>query len=165
MSFPFNKEVPGCILGPTKDEGNEMAQWVMKNNDNVVPCQTLRPLNVAELNSGTNFRSHMLFDSLIEKRWGSSINPPPEKILDNQDPYEEYDDNDKIARSCPEVEETVDTNGTLIDQQPAYHRIINAKVQLHHQNYLTTGKVKRRTLGPDGRTAGSYHDNPMLNST
>eukprot|EP00957_Ditylum_brightwellii_P187507 14279826-Ditylum_brightwellii.AAC.1 len=40
------------------------------------------------------------------------------------------------------MEETVDAIGTLIDQQPAYNKIINAAV-----------------------TAGSYHDNPMLNFT
>eukprot|EP00957_Ditylum_brightwellii_P052013 3945376-Ditylum_brightwellii.AAC.1 len=48
------------------------------------------------------------------------------------------------------MEETVDAIGTLIDQQPAYNMIIN---------------VKRRALGLDGRTADSYHDKPMLNST
>ena len=35
--FPFNKEVLGRILGPAKGEGNEMAQWVLKANGNVVP--------------------------------------------------------------------------------------------------------------------------------
>eukprot|EP00957_Ditylum_brightwellii_P088028 6705216-Ditylum_brightwellii.AAC.1 len=48
------------------------------------------------------------------------------------------------------MEETVDANGTLIDQQPAYNKIIHAE---------------RRALEPDGRTAGSYHDKAMLNST
>eukprot|EP00957_Ditylum_brightwellii_P015290 1151887-Ditylum_brightwellii.AAC.1 len=62
------------------------------------------------------------------------------------------------------MEETVDANSTLIDQQLAYNKIINAKVQLHHQDHITTGKVKRRALGADGRTTGSYHDNPMLSS-
>eukprot|EP00957_Ditylum_brightwellii_P122403 9333716-Ditylum_brightwellii.AAC.1 len=38
-------------------------------------------------------------------------------------------------------------------------------MQLHHQDHITAGRVKRRTLGPDGRTAGSYRDNPMLNFT
>eukprot|EP00957_Ditylum_brightwellii_P201451 15325708-Ditylum_brightwellii.AAC.1 len=64
-----------------------------------------------------------------------------------------------------EIEETVDANGTLIDQQPTYNKIVNAKVQLHHQDHIITGKVKRRTLGPNGKTSGSYHDNSMLNST
>eukprot|EP00957_Ditylum_brightwellii_P130335 9942400-Ditylum_brightwellii.AAC.1 len=53
----------------------------------------------------------------------------------------------------------------MSNQQPAYKRIINTEVQLHHQDHLTIGKVKRRELGPDGRTASSYHDNPMLNTT
>eukprot|EP00957_Ditylum_brightwellii_P182443 13898526-Ditylum_brightwellii.AAC.1 len=63
------------------------------------------------------------------------------------------------------MEETFDATGTLIDQQPAYNKIINADMQLHHQDHITTGKVKRRALAPNGRTAGSYHDNPMRNST
>eukprot|EP00957_Ditylum_brightwellii_P071578 5442489-Ditylum_brightwellii.AAC.1 len=63
------------------------------------------------------------------------------------------------------MEKTADANGKLIDQQPAYNTIINAEVQLHHQNHTTTGNVKRRAIGPNGRTDGSYHDNPILNST
>eukprot|EP00957_Ditylum_brightwellii_P010807 819328-Ditylum_brightwellii.AAC.1 len=62
------------------------------------------------------------------------------------------------------MEETVDANGTLIDQQPAYNKLVNAEVQLHYQDHITTGKVKRGALGPNGKTAGSYHDNPMLDS-
>eukprot|EP00957_Ditylum_brightwellii_P048113 3652243-Ditylum_brightwellii.AAC.1 len=130
-----------------------MAQWVMKGNDNVVPHQTLRSLNVDELNSQTEIRVCKLFDSMIKKRWGSSINPPPETTPDDQDPYEEYEDEDEVSRSLPEIKETVDANGTLIDQQPAYDTIINAEGQLHHQDHFKTGKVKRRVLGPNGRTA------------
>eukprot|EP00957_Ditylum_brightwellii_P126095 9612311-Ditylum_brightwellii.AAC.1 len=168
MSFPFNKEVLGCILGPTKGEGNEMAQWVMKGNANVVPHQTSRSLNVAELNSETKIRSHKNFNLMIERRWGLPIYPSSETTPNNWDPYEDNEDDeddDEIAKPLPEVDETVDANDTLIDQQPAYDRIINAEVQLHHQDHLTTGKVKRRALGPNGKTAGSYHDNPILNST
>ncbi len=34
--FPCNKEVLGRVLGPAKGEGNEMAQWILKANGNVV---------------------------------------------------------------------------------------------------------------------------------
>eukprot|EP00957_Ditylum_brightwellii_P141006 10742407-Ditylum_brightwellii.AAC.1 len=37
MSFLFNKEILGCVLEPAKGEGNEMAQWVMKGNGDIVP--------------------------------------------------------------------------------------------------------------------------------
>eukprot|EP00957_Ditylum_brightwellii_P001453 113399-Ditylum_brightwellii.AAC.1 len=68
MSFPFNKVILGLVLGPAKGEGNEMAQWAMKSNGNVVPCQNLRSLKVEELKIKTEIRSRNLFDSLIERR-------------------------------------------------------------------------------------------------
>eukprot|EP00957_Ditylum_brightwellii_P031452 2385101-Ditylum_brightwellii.AAC.1 len=63
MSFPFNKEILGHALGPANGEGNEIAQWVMKGNGNVMPHQTLRLLKVKELNSKTEFRSCNLFST------------------------------------------------------------------------------------------------------
>jgi hypothetical protein len=36
-AFPFQKEQLGCCLGPAKNEGKEMAQWVLKDNGKVVP--------------------------------------------------------------------------------------------------------------------------------
>lgn len=50
-SFPFNREVLGRVLGPARGEGNEMAQWVLKSNGNVVPRRTLRPLKPEEIRS------------------------------------------------------------------------------------------------------------------
>eukprot|EP00957_Ditylum_brightwellii_P143774 10954836-Ditylum_brightwellii.AAC.1 len=118
MNFPFNKEILGHVLGPAKGEGNKMVQWVMKgngnSNGNVVPQQTLRLLNVEELNSKTETRSYNLFGPLVEKRWGMSINPPQGSTPNDWDPYDEYQDTDEIARLLPEMEETVDANITLI---------------------------------------------------
>ena len=51
--FPFNKEVLGRVLGPARGTGNEMAQWILKSNGQVVPRRTARPLQVAELHSAT----------------------------------------------------------------------------------------------------------------
>jgi hypothetical protein len=44
-----------------------------------------------------------------------------------------------IARVVPEIEDTVDANGRLLDQQPTYDRIINAEVHLQlGDNYHNT---------------------------
>jgi hypothetical protein len=43
----FFMEVLGRVLGPAKGKGNEMAQWLLKANGNVVPRRTLRPLHTA----------------------------------------------------------------------------------------------------------------------
>eukprot|EP00957_Ditylum_brightwellii_P082763 6292469-Ditylum_brightwellii.AAC.1 len=72
------------------------------------------------------------------------MNSPDEIIPDDQDPYKQYEDEDEVAISFPAVKEVVDGNATLIDQQPAYTRIINAEVQLQHQDNLITGKGRMR---------------------
>ena len=40
VDFTYNQEVLGRILGPAKNEGNEIAQWILKLNDKVVPRRT-----------------------------------------------------------------------------------------------------------------------------
>jgi hypothetical protein len=47
-AYPYQKECLGRCLGPAKNEGNIMAQWVLKENGKVVPCRSLRRLGKAE---------------------------------------------------------------------------------------------------------------------
>ena len=58
----------------------------------------------------------------------------------------------------------VDSTGELINQQPMYDKMLNSEVSMQLNNRMSTGKVARRYLGPDGRTTGSYGNNPMLNT-
>jgi hypothetical protein len=64
----------------------------------------------------------------------------------------------------PDIEDAIDTQGKLINQQPAYDKLINAEAQLQMGDKMMTAKVIKRSIGPDGCTAGEYDDNPMLNS-
>ena len=36
-AFPHNRKVLGRVLGPARGKGNEMAQWVLKANRQIVP--------------------------------------------------------------------------------------------------------------------------------
>ena len=36
--FRINKEILGRVLGPAKNEVNEMAQWILKDTMVEVPC-------------------------------------------------------------------------------------------------------------------------------
>ena len=49
--FPFQKEQLGRCLGPMKNEGNEMAQAILKMSGSIVPRRTVRRLTVSELHS------------------------------------------------------------------------------------------------------------------
>ena len=160
--FPFNTEVLGRVLGPAKGQGNEMAQWILKANGNVVPHRSIRPLKVEELHSPVEKKKRDIFDALITRKLGTSVNPPKETL--REESWEEAGDDDEDPRVTPEIEDSVDTNGNLLDQQPAYDKLINAEVMLQLGEELQTAKVVQRSLGPDGRTAGEYDDNPILNS-
>jgi hypothetical protein len=74
--FPYNWEVLGRVRGQARGEGNEMAQWILKANGNIIPRRTARPLQVAKKHSPMVHKQQEVFDGLIERRHGTSINPP-----------------------------------------------------------------------------------------
>jgi hypothetical protein len=165
--FPFNREILGRVLGPAKGEGNEMAQWILKANGNVIPRRSSRPLKVDEIHSATEMKKRETFDGLIERRWGTSINPPkPTDDVEDLDTkeFEEHEDEDESKRIIPDIEDVVDANGKLLNQQPAYDRILHSEVSLQLGENMAVGKVTKRAIGPDGTIAGTYDENPMLNT-
>ena len=96
-----------------------------------------------------------------------SINPPKTQTTNddkNENDFEEYGDDDEEPRLIPEIEDCTDANGRLLDQQPTYDKLINAEVLLQQADSRVSGKVKRRALGPDGTTTGTYDDNPQCNT-
>ena len=67
-----------------------MAQWILKENGNVIQHRTLRSLNVSELYSPKEKKKREKFDALIERIWGTSINS---KIApDSRNFYDEFEE-------------------------------------------------------------------------
>ena len=145
-----------------------MAQWVLKANG--VPRRSLRPLTIAEKHSVVEDKKHDVFDALIERRMGTSINlPTPEdRGPTTEDPINEIDledDNEKDGPvESPSHEDILDSTGRILEQQPAFDKIIKAEVMIQNGDEMAMGKVARRSLDADGRTTGTYHDNPFLNT-
>jgi hypothetical protein len=161
------KEVLGRVLGPAKGEGNNMAQWILKAKGNVVPRRTHRPLKTEKIHSEQEHEKQKVFEALIARRWGTAINPPTtdtEHSDSSDNELEEYADDDESARVIPKIEDYVDANGRLFNQMPAYDRILNAKLSLQTGEEMTFGRVTQRAIGPDEQAAGTYDDNPFLNT-
>ena len=154
------------MLGPSKGAGNEMAQWILKANDKVVPRRSSRPLKVDEIHSPIEIKKRAVFNGLIERRWGTSINPPKqtdtEDLDDNE--FEEYEDEGEPKRIVPDIEDMVDATGKLLNQQPAYDKILRSEVSLQLGENMTVGKVTKHALGPNRNVAGTYDENLCLNS-
>ena len=115
--FPFNREVLGRVLGPSSGVGNEMAQWVLKANGEVISRRTLRPLQVDELHCDIEAKKRETFNALIERRHGTSTRPsnvsPSSKDEGSAllEPWSAYQDSDESPRCIPEIEDTVDSTG------------------------------------------------------
>jgi hypothetical protein len=82
--FPHMKEELGRCLGPTKDEANEMAQWVLQLNGQIVPRRSLRRLTAQEASSTneTEVRKRSEFNAAIKERYGDSFALGPDVQLD-----------------------------------------------------------------------------------
>ena len=78
---------------------------------------------------------------------------------------EENENNDeKMTKRHIDIEDSVDSQGVLINQLPAYDRLLNAEIMVKAEEGHVSGKVTKRVLSPDGKVAGKYDDNPYLNS-
>ena len=160
--FPHNQEVLGHVFCPTSGEDNAIFQWVLKANGNVVPRCSLRPLQMSETQSPCEVRKCKTFNHLIKRRWGTLINPLKEPVKTNNDENDGSGDEDDINEQ--QLHRRVNHNGQLLNQHPAYNRILYAEVQLQLGEQYIMGKVRRRALGPDRNITRKYNDNPYLNS-
>ena len=81
-SYPNNREVLGRVLGPIKNEGNEMAQAVLTAKGTIVPRRTIRALTKAELVSEVERRKQNVFTEMITKKLGNSSTKSPKPMSD-----------------------------------------------------------------------------------
>ena len=122
--FPLPREVLGRSLGPATGEGNEMAQWVLKANGQVIPRRTVRPLTHDEHASTTEQDKRLAFDKAIAMKYPSIHQPDlAEPEIAVPEPYE---DDYEQALTIPEFDDPIDATGQPFNQQPAYDYLIHA---------------------------------------
>ena len=77
---------------------------------------------------------------------------------------DDIDEPEAEKDAFPEVEDIVDSTGRVLNQQPAYDKLINAEILLQLDDKMVMKKVQGWSLGDNGKVMGSYDDNPILNS-
>ena len=65
----------GRVLGPAKNEGNEMTQWCLKSNVKVVPRRTVKCLTAEQLapSNAVEIAMRTAFDTNISRKLGDSF--------------------------------------------------------------------------------------------
>jgi hypothetical protein len=132
-----------------------------------VPRGSVRPLDLAETHSEVEIKKRKVFDELIERRHGTSINPqkPMKGESDTNEPDDaDGDANTEPAGELPDLEDILDSTGKVLIQQPMWEKMINAEIIVQQGDKLQLGKAKRRSVDDNGVTIGIYCDNPIMNS-
>ena len=84
----------GRCLGPAKNEGNEMMQWILKKNGGVVLRRTVRKLTSKMLASSNEIEKakRYAFDIDIRRKLGNSFSPPVDALQpENSKEHPTYD--------------------------------------------------------------------------
>jgi len=127
-TIPEAKEHLGRVLGPAKNEENEMSQYVLTSKGTVVPRCTLRPLLPAELNSETEKRKCAIFDDIVMKTLGNALSSPTKPPASD---YVPYADGELDPPPIHELDEDpVDNFGTAVFEKPIMdHLVIDAELK------------------------------------
>ena len=80
----------GRCISPSKNEGNEIAQWVLKNIGKIVPQLTIRKLTQDELVRESEIKKRDGFDAAIKILYGYSFTLPTRTRVRGK--YQEADD-------------------------------------------------------------------------
>ena len=89
--FPYPSHVLGRCLGPAKNQGNEMLQWVLKLNGQIVSRRTMRKLTKDELMCLSEIKKRSEFDSAIKEIYRDSFTLPVRQRRRKQLEIEEDD--------------------------------------------------------------------------
>jgi hypothetical protein len=94
-----------------------MCQWILNDNGKVVPRRSVRPLQTAEIHSPSELKKRQVFGEWIERRHGTSINPPKPKVQEHEFSEEieseysekvDFDKNDdQASHEVPDTESTI----------------------------------------------------------
>ena len=130
-SFPYQKEELCRWLGSTNNKINEMCQWILQQNVQIVPRRTLRWLRLEQCSATNDAKANKCasFDAAIKEDLGDSINLVPLKptrvSMDttNNFYYDEVDEDD-YENVVPEAD-SVESRVKPINQQSVADLLIN----------------------------------------
>ena len=135
-SFPELKKKIGRCLGPCKDEGNEMAQYILKETGRVVARRTVEKIPKSHLKSPVVQEQIKRFDHLIYHKHGTSMNRNSDKQLSKTD-YIPAD----LTTAMPESEVVVgSTHVNLMDA------LINAEFEVERNKGQPNSTIMKATV-------------------
>ncbi len=191
--FPRPIKKLGRCLGPSKDFGNELCQWVLSEDGNVLPRRTLARLTPHELavDNEVERDRRKKFNDNIRRKLGDSLtlvenekyplpSIPEETVDDLFDMW--LDDSKNLKEFGVDEEQTFeemlgevmsvhlpnadicDASGMPVDSPPMSDILVGVELLLPSGEGTALCKVLRQSVDKDGKMKGTFDENPMLNS-
>ncbi len=153
-SFPDDKLILGCFLGPAIDTRSAMTAKILKSKGVVVCRSTLRHLTDEELNSPVHMNTRHKFYESIDLHLGQAALPQdfPAEDLTSDPTY--YDDTNTMDPEYGDAEVTPETGDNYL----------SAELMLPKSGVLVKGHVTARKRDRDGNPIGHAKDNPILDT-
>jgi hypothetical protein len=167
-SYPFQKECLGRCLGPAKNEGNVMANWILTQRGQVIPRRSIRRLTKDE-SSGSNeveAAKRAAYTADITSRLGDSVKLPRTPLPHQIEPdwnVEPYGD-DETPTNEPFEADLVDAGGRPLMLTSLTDALINSEVLLDKDDSTAIARVVRRAVNSQGKVIGAWDANPVLNT-
>ena len=160
--FPINKEKLGKVLGPLKNEGNEMAQAVLTHKGTVIPRRTIRRLRTEELHSPVEIEKRRLFDEVIRGKLGDATMFPTSGEINND--LVPYGDDEVDVLHPVHDDDPVDDDGVAQFEAPLTYLLIHVEVHPPQGKEMQSAKVLRHSKDDSGEIRGTYNENTILNT-
>lgn len=122
--FSELKKHIGRALGPTKNQGNEMAQYILKETGVIVPQTTVKKIPLGDLRDPRVREQICQFNSLIQRKHGMSMNKKSHVSLKKMD-YVRYD----VESVMPENDFNIGSTNVNLREG-----LINAEFMIHNNN-------------------------------
>jgi len=166
--YPFQKECLGRCLGPAKNEGNVMANWILTQKGTVIPRRSIRRLTADERSDSNEVEAQkrVSFNADITAKLGDSVKLPSNPLPDWVEPdwdSEPYGD-DTTSEHEPFEADLVDAAGKPILMHSLTDVLINAEVLLSKDDSTALARVIRRAVDSNGKVIGEWDSNPILNT-
>ena len=172
QKFPNQPRKLGRVLGPARNAGSAMWQWVLTAKGEVMPIQTLRALTPAEINNPSMKERMKAFDEFIRSKFGDSGSKAPPQPTDSY-PEGEVDHGDlppdDVIHEDGEIYEGLYSEDTYsmpeADDLSEYDVYIDAKVMLPKDGeHMQAARVIGQSRDKEGKTIGTFNQNPILNT-
>ena len=172
QKFPTQPRKLGRVLGPARNAGSAMSQWVLTAKGEVMPIQTLRALTPAEQNNPAMKERMTAYDNFIRSKFGDSANKAPPQPTDSY-PEGDVDQGesppDDVIHEDGEIYEGLYGEGTYsmpeADDISDYDVYIDAEVMLPKDGeHMQAARVIGQSRDKEGKTIGTFNQNPILNT-